>query len=72
MFEGFLFFNVPVPGLVGTSEVEEWSGYSREILDKMTVEVNKAYESLHVSPVFQGGPVMDSSDFNRVHRNLVL
>jgi len=36
------------------------------------VEINKAYESLHVSLVLRSGPVTDSSDFNRVHRNFVL
>ena len=38
----------------------------------MTVEVNKAYKSLHVSPVLQGGLVMDSGNFNRVYLDLVL
>jgi len=52
-------------------EVEEGSGYGREISDKAMVEVDEAYESLHVSPVLQGGPIVDSSDFNWVHRNLV-
>jgi len=36
------------------------------------VEVNEAYESLHVSLVLQGRPVTDSSNFNRVHLDLVL
>ena len=36
------------------------------------VEVDEAYESLHVSPVLQGGPIIDSSNFNRVHLDLVL
>ena len=36
------------------------------------VEINEAYESLHISLVLRGGPVMDSSDFNRVHCNFVL
>jgi len=52
-------------------EVEEGSGYGREISDKATVEVDKAYESLHVSLVLRGGPIADSGDFNWVHRNLV-
>jgi len=30
-------------------EVKEGSGYGREISDKATVEVDKAYESLHIS-----------------------
>jgi len=38
----------------------------------VTVEVNEAYKSLYVSSVLQSRPVIDSSDFNRVHRNLVL
>ena len=54
------------------SEVEERSSYGREILDKATVEINKAYESLHVSLVFQGGPITDSSDFHWVYCNFVL
>ena len=37
----------------------------------MTVEVNEAYESLHVSPVLWDGPIMDSSNFHGVHLNLV-
>jgi len=41
-------------------------------LDKATVEVNEVYESLHISPVLWNGPLMDSGNFNRVHRNLVL
>ena len=36
-----------------------------------TVEVDKAYESLYVSLVLQGGPIVDSGDFNWVHHNLV-
>jgi len=36
------------------------------------VEVNEAYESLHVSLVLQDRPVTDSSNFNRVHLDLVL
>jgi len=52
-------------------EVEEGSGYGREISDKAMVEVDEAYESLHVSPVLQGGPIVDSGDFNWVHCNLV-
>jgi len=35
------------------------------------VEVNEAYEGLHISPVLQGGPLVDSSNLNRVHLNLV-
>jgi len=38
----------------------------------MAVEVNKAYESLHISPVLQGRPITDSGDLNRVHHDLVL
>jgi len=52
-------------------EVEEGSGYGREISDKATVEVDKAYESLHVSLILQGGPIADSGNFNWVHCNLV-
>ena len=33
------------------SEVEEGSGYGQEISDEAMVEVNKAYESLHISLV---------------------
>ena len=54
------------------SEVKEGSSYGREISDKAMVEVNKAYESLHVSLVLWGGPVTDSGNFNRVHLDLVL
>ena len=54
------------------SEIEEGSGYSWEISDEAVVEVNKAYKSLHVSPVLQGKPIADSGNFNRVHLNLVL
>ena len=54
-----------------TYEVKEGSGYGREISDKAMVEVDKAYESLHVSPVLRGGPIADSGNFNWVHRNLV-
>ena len=35
------------------------------------VEVNEAYEGLHISPVLQDGPLVDSSNLNRVHLNLV-
>ena len=52
-------------------EVEEGSGYGQEISDKVMVEVDGAYESLHISPVLRGGPIIDSGDFNWVHRNLV-
>jgi len=52
-------------------EVEEGSGYGREISNKVMVEVDEAYESLLVSLVLWGGPIVDSSDFNWVHRNLV-
>ena len=54
------------------SEIEEGSGDGWEISDEATVEVNEAYESLHVSPVLQGGPIVDSGNFNKVHLNLVL
>ena len=36
------------------------------------VEVNEVYKSLHISPVLQSGPIMDSSNLNRVHCNFVL
>ena len=72
MFESFLFFGIPVPGFVRTSEVKEGSSYDRKILDKVTVEINKAYENLYVSPVFWDGPIMDSGDFHGVYRNFVL
>ena len=72
MFKGFLFLGSPVPGMIGSSKVKEGSSYGREVLDKVTVEVNKAYEGLHISPVLQGGPLADSGNFNRVHRDLVL
>ena len=41
-FEGSLLFGIPVPSLVRTREVKEGSGYSREISDKVMVEVDKA------------------------------
>jgi len=72
MFEGFSFFGILVPGLVRMSEVEEGSGNGWEILDKTTVEVNEAYESLHISPVLRDRPIADSGNFNRVHLDLVL
>ena len=40
------------------SEVKEGSGYGWEILDEAMVEVEKAYESLHISLVLQDGPIM--------------
>jgi len=72
MFKGFLFLSIPVLGLIGASEVKEGSSYGREVLDKATIEVNEAYKGLHVSPVLWDGPLADSSDFNRVHCDLVL
>jgi len=36
------------------------------------VEVNEAYKDLYVSPVLWGRPLMDSSNLNRVHHDLVL
>ena len=36
------------------------------------VEVNEALESLHISSVLWDRPLVDSSDFNRVHCDLVL
>ena len=36
------------------------------------IEVNKAYEGLHVSLVLWDGLLVDSGDFNRVHHDLVL
>jgi len=57
--------------LVRTREVEEESGYGREISDKVTVEVDEAYKSLHVSLVLQGELIANSGDFNWVHHNLV-
>jgi len=71
MFEGFLLLGTPVLGLIGAYEVEEGSNYGREVLDEAKVEVNKAYESLHISLVLWDGPLVDSGDFNRVHHNLV-
>ena len=72
MFEGFLLLGTPVPGLIRVSEVKERLSYGQEVLDKVTVEVNEAYESLHISPVLQGRPIVDSSNLNRVHLDLVL
>jgi len=71
-FEGFLFLSISVPSLVGTSKVEEGPGDGGEVLDKATVEVDEAYESLYVSPVLRGGSIVDSGNLNRVHLNLVL
>jgi len=50
-FEGILFLGVPVPGLVRASEVEEGPGDGGEVLDEAPVEIDKAYESLHISLV---------------------
>ena len=72
MFKGFLFFGISVLGLVGMNEVKEGSGSGWEVPDEAMVEVNEAYESLHVSPVLQSRPITDSSDFNGVHLDLVL
>jgi len=72
MFEGFLFLGTPVPGVIGSSEVKEGSSYGREVLDEATVEVNEAYEGLHVSLALWSGPLADSGNLNRVHRNRVL
>ena len=58
MFEGFLFLGTLVPGMIRLSEVKEGLSYSREVLDEAMVEVNEAYEGLHVSPVLWGGPLM--------------
>jgi len=58
MFEGFLFLGTPVSGMIRLSEVKEGLSYSREVLDEAMVEVNEAYEGLHVSPVLWGGPLM--------------
>ena len=54
------------------SEVEEGSSYGREVLNEAMVEVDKTYESLYISLVLRDGPLADSGDLNRVHRNLVL
>ena len=58
--------------MIGSSEVEEGSSYGREVLDEVTVEVNKAYEGLYVSLALWGGPLADSGNLNRVHCNRVL
>ena len=71
-FKGFLFLSIPVPSLVGTGEVEEGPSNGGEVPDEATVEVDKAYKGLYVSPVLRGGPIVDSSNLNRVHLNLVL
>ena len=44
--------------MIRLSEVKEGLSYSREVLDEAMVEVNEAYEGLHVSPVLWGGPLM--------------
>ena len=36
------------------------------------VEVNEAYKGLHISSVLWGRSLVDSSNLNRVHCNLVL
>ena len=48
-----MLLGAPVPGLIRASEIEERSSYGREVLDEVTVEVNEAYESLHISLVLQ-------------------
>ena len=72
MFEGFLFLGTPVPDVIGSSEVKKRSSYGREVLDEATVEVNEAYEGLHISPVLWGELLTDSGNFNRVYLDLVL
>ena len=67
-----MFLGTPVPGVIGSSEVKERLSYGEEVLDETTVEVNEAYKGLHVSPVLQDRPLIDSGNFNRVHCNLVL
>ena len=67
-----MFLGVPVPGLVGVSEVKEGPDNGGEVSDEALVEINEAYKSLHVSSVLQDGPITDSSNLNRVHLNLVL
>ena len=58
--------------MIRSSEVKEGSSYGREVLDEVMVEVNEAYEGLHISPALWGRPLTDSGNFNRVHHNLVL
>ena len=58
--------------MIGSSEVKEGSSYGRKVFNEAMVEVNKAYKGLHVSLVLQGGPLTDSGNFNRIHRDLVL
>jgi len=72
MFEGFMFLGTPVLGVIRSSEVKEELSYGQEVLDETTVKVNEAYKGLHVSLVLQNRPLVDSGNFNRVHRNLVL
>jgi len=71
-FESFLLSGILAPGSVRTSEVEEGSSYGREILDKVTVEINKVYKDLYVGSVFQNRPIADSGNFYEVHHNFVL
>ena len=58
--------------MIGSGKVEEGLSYGREVLDEATVEVNEAYEGLHISLVLWDRPLVDSSNLNRVHCNLVL
>ena len=58
--------------MIGSSEVKEGSSYGREVLDEAAVEVNEAYEGLHISPALWGGSLADSGNLNGVHRNRVL
>jgi len=72
MFKGFLFLGIPLPSLVEMSEVEEGPGDGGKVPDEATVEIDEAYESLHVSLVLWDGPIVDSSNLNRVYLDLVL
>jgi len=54
------------------SEIKEGSSYGQEVLNEITVEVDEIYESLYISLVLRGRPLVDSGDLNRIHCNLVL
>jgi len=71
-FKGSVFLIAPEPGCVRLCKVKQRSGQCREVVDKLVVEIGKSQEGLYISPIFWGGPFLDSGDLDRVHRHFIL
>ena len=60
----------PIPAIVFLDEVNEWTGDSKVVRNKLAVKVGKAKEGLYILDFGWGWPGSDAVEFHRVHGKL--